>query len=155
VIAIALLGVGCDQSTKLVARTLLPAGEIKHLLGDTIRLQLATNYGAFLSLGENLPVGWRQRLLSTGVGCVLLGVCWYALVARELKPQLVWALSLMIGGGASNLLDRLRYGGYVLDFVSVGIGPVRTGIFNVADVALMLGGALLIYSELRERRTTR
>ena len=155
VIAIALVCVGCDQSTKLAAQTWLPASEVLSFLGGTLRLQLAANHGAFLGLGESLPEGWRQGLLSAGVGCVLLAVFWYALVARALKPDWVLALALMVGGGASNLLDRLRYGGYVVDFINVGIGPVRTGIFNVADMALMLGGALIIYSEFRGRGSQR
>jgi signal peptidase II len=151
VVLIALACVGCDQTTKLAARTLLPATEITSLLGDTIRLQLAANSGAFLGLGDGMSAGWRQALLSAGVGCMLLAVFWYVLAARALKPAWVLALALMLGGGSSNLLDRLRYGGYVVDFINLGVGPVRTGIFNVADMAIMLAAALLLYASLHER----
>jgi len=48
-------------------------------------------------------------------------------------------LMLIVGGGLGNLIDRLFFGGKVTDFVSMGIGPLRTGIFNVADVAIMFG----------------
>lgn len=61
------------------------------------------------------------------------------------------ALSLFIGGGTSNLLDRLLHGGYVVDFINIGIGPVRTGIFNVADVAISLGMILLVFCEIRAK----
>ncbi len=54
-------------------------------------------------------------------------------------------LSLMLGGGFSNLYDRIFNNGAVVDFLNVGIVGLRTGIFNVADMALMLGAALLIY----------
>jgi signal peptidase II len=151
VITTALACVGCDQTTKLAARSLLPANEVISLLGDTVRLQLANNYGAFLSLGEGLSQQSRAWLLSVGVGCVLLAVLWYALTARGRHLSWVLALALMLGGGASNLLDRLRYGGYVVDFINLGVGPVRTGIFNVADVAIMVGVVLLLYSERRGR----
>ena len=44
---------------------------------------------------------------------------------------------------ASNLLDRITYG-KVIDFMNLGLGPVRTGIFNVADMAIMLGAAIVV-----------
>jgi signal peptidase II len=46
-------------------------------------------------------------------------------------------------GGASNLIDRLARG-TVTDFMNVGIGPLRTGIFNLADVAITLGAVLVV-----------
>ena len=152
VVLTSLACVGCDQTTKLAARSFLPTTEVKSLLGDTIRLQLAANSGAFLGLGDGLSAGWRQGLLSVGVGCMLLAVLWYALVARSLKPPWVLALALMFGGGVSNLLDRILYGGYVVDFINLGVGPVRTGIFNVADMAIMLAAALMFYASAREHK---
>ena len=49
-------------------------------------------------------------------------------------------LTLFVAGGASNWLDRVVRGS-VIDFINVGVGSLRTGIFNVADVAIMLGVA--------------
>jgi signal peptidase II len=51
-------------------------------------------------------------------------------------------VAIFVAGGASNLLDRITYG-MVIDFMKVGIGPLRTGIFNVADMAIMLGAGIL------------
>jgi signal peptidase II len=61
-----------------------------------------------------------------------------------LGPWRFVALAFIAGGGISNLIDRLIYGGLVTDFLNVGIGPFRTGIFNVADMAI-LAGALLLF----------
>ncbi len=56
------------------------------------------------------------------------------------------AVVLLLAGGIGNLIDRLFHGGLVIDFLNVGIGPVRTGIFNVADMAIMAGfGILILY----------
>lgn len=139
--------VGCDQLTKSIAKVYLPRDEAWSYLGDTVRLQLAHNYGAFLSLGNSLPSGWRQALLSAGVGVVLLGlliylVCWKNVQARNVMP-----LTLILAGGTSNLIDRLAYGGYVIDFLNLGIGPIRTGVFNVADVAIMAGVVWLLVAD--------
>jgi len=50
------------------------------------------------------------------------------------------------------LIDRVARDGLVRDFLNVGVGPLRTGIFNLADVALMAGCVLLMIRELRVRR---
>jgi signal peptidase II len=64
-------------------------------------------------------------------------------MAAFLKPVMVLALSCICGGGISNLLDRAALGGYVVDFLNVGWGGFRSGIFNMADVAIALGLLLL------------
>ena len=56
----------------------------------------------------------------------------------------------MIGGGLGNLIDRIFNSGAVVDFVSIGLGGLRTGIFNVSDVAIV-AGALLVFLGIRER----
>ena len=60
-------------------------------------------------------------------------------------------LVLFLSGGASNLIDRFAFGS-VIDFLNVGFGPFRTGIFNVADIAIMLGVALLLFEGYRAER---
>jgi signal peptidase II len=67
-----------------------------------------------------------------------------SLFARRLGPARFVALSLVAGGGISNLIDRFLYDGRVTDFLNVGIGSLRTGIFNLADMAILAGALLLI-----------
>lgn len=57
---------------------------------------------------------------------------------------LLFGTALFVTGGALNLADRIVRGS-VVDFMNVGIGPVRTGIFNVADMAIMLGLAMMAF----------
>ena len=62
-----------------------------------------------------------------------------------------WSLigvCLVLAGGASNWVDRVARGS-VVDFMNVGVGPIRTGIFNVADVAIMVGVAVLVLAGFR------
>jgi signal peptidase II len=63
------------------------------------------------------------------------------------RPAL-FGVALFVAGGASNLLDRITYG-KVIDFMNVGLGPLRTGIFNVADMAIMLGAAIVVVAGYR------
>jgi signal peptidase II len=63
---------------------------------------------------------------------------------------------MMVGGGLSNWFDRLVNEGRVVDFMNLGIGSFRTGIFNVADVAIMAGAAVMVFgSSERKRRNER
>jgi signal peptidase II len=62
------------------------------------------------------------------------------------------ALGLLLAGGVGNLIDRINQNGHVTDFLNVGIGPVRTGIFNVADMAIMAGAGLLFWLSFRQEQ---
>ena len=63
---------------------------------------------------------------------------------------------MIIGGGAGNLIDRIQYDGVVIDFLNVGVGPVRTGVFNVADVAVIAGVLLYVVTQwLGDRGSSR
>lgn len=147
--SIGVVAIGVDQFTKWIARTHLTLGELHSYLGDTLRVQMAHNFGAFLGLGDSLPETWRQGLWSIGVGCVLIAVLCYALFGKALDRPLEWALALVFAGGVSNLYDRMVYGGYVVDFLNVGIGWLRTGIFNVADMCITGGAIIVLLSALR------
>src|SRR5947199_5008520 len=82
----------------------------------------------------------------------LLGVLGDPLVASKLPGVKVLAFSLVVGGGLSNLLDRVAYGGYVVDFINLGIGSLRTGIFNAADVAITVGVLLVVFGGQWQRK---
>lgn len=148
--------VGCDQATKSAARAYLVPGESQSFLHDTLRLTYAENPGAFLSLGAGLSDHARSILFILGVGLLSLGALFAAVCARHMSHWQVVALSLIAGGGAGNWIDRLANEGRVTDFLNVGIGSLRTGIFNVADMVLLAGIALYFLASLtigRSRRT--
>ncbi len=102
------------------------------------------NPGSFLSLGASLPEQLRFTLFTGAVAVILAGLVYAALFARRLSTSRFVALALVAGGGISNLIDRLLYDGRVTDFLNVGIGSLRTGIFNLADMAILAGALLLI-----------
>jgi signal peptidase II len=143
--------VGCDQATKLVARRQLADQGTLSYLGDTVRLTLVENHGAFLGLGSTLP-GYVRTLLFTGLVGVFLAAFLYWLIRTSTISRLaLLSSSLLVGGGIGNLIDRIAFGGGVTDFLNLGIGWLRTGIFNVADVWIMVGAALMFVTpEIRE-----
>lgn len=155
ILTVTIVCIAADQATKAVAKHYFADGSTVVLLGDSVRLGLAKNYGTFLGLGESLPEGIRNAATTIGVGIILTILFGYALLAKESNSVATAALAMLVGGGLSNLIDRIVYGGYVVDFMNVGIGSLRTGIFNVADMFIMLGVALLLFSDLIRRRLER
>lgn len=153
VLLILLPCVGCDQLTKSVARSHLQNQETRRYLADTIRIQYAENTGAFLSLGAQLPEWFRSRffIVVSIVAIVVLG--WLLIRRRRLSVWDIVAYTLVLGGALGNLIDRLFMGGKVVDFLNLGIGTLRTGIFNVADVALMAGLGVLIVTSFFARHS--
>ena len=139
--------VGCDQATKRLARQSLADAPPISLLAGALRFEYAENAGGFLSLGADLPVRLRFFLFVPLVGAILAGSL--ALAPRSTSALQLWGLSLLAGGGAGNLIDRIAHDGRVVDFINLGLGPLRTGVFNLADVAVTTGVVLLAFAGLR------
>jgi signal peptidase II len=142
--------IGCDHATKQLANRTLKDGPSHSYLADTLRLDYAENTGAFLSLGEELPDCGRTWILAGG-SLLCLAVVAVAMVKYRWTGWARVGAILFIAGGVSNLIDRILWG-YVIDFMNIGIGSLRTGIFNVADVALMAGLVLIVFGD-RDTRT--
>jgi signal peptidase II len=138
--------VGCDQVTKVAARTYLTSGTTVAFFYDTVRLQLAENGGAFLGLGDSLPTWARTAVFSFGGALLVAGATLWAIRSNHLSRFQTLGVALICSGGVGNTIDRLSRHGFVTDFLNMGLGPLRTGIFNVADFALLLGVATFFVS---------
>jgi signal peptidase II len=142
--------IGCDRVTKHAAATALSGGPSRSFLADTFRLEYVENPGAFLNLGADWPVPVRTAVFGLGNGLLLIALAVAAIWWRWPRPALL-GVALFVAGGASNLLDRITYG-RVIDFMNVGFGPLRTGVFNVADMAIMLGAGILVIEAYRSEK---
>jgi signal peptidase II len=145
--------VGCDQATKALAREALATSPPISLLGGAVRFQLAENPGAFLSLGAGLSPHWRFFLGVVFSGAALAALAVFILRSTSLSPAQRIGLGLVVAGGLGNLVDRLANDGRVVDFVSLGVGSLRTGIFNVADVAITAGVLAAMVAGLKREKT--
>jgi signal peptidase II len=136
---------GCDQVTKHIARTSLGQMGSATLGGRFIEFSLAENPGAFLGLGASFPQAARSALTvcaSLGLGCLLV----YLLRTPRLRFVSFVGLSLIWAGGISNLIDRFARHGLVTDFMVLRVGPLHTGVFNLADFAIVVGMLILLAS---------
>jgi signal peptidase II len=145
--------IGCDRATKHAATTMLSGKPDHSYLADTVRLAYVENSGGFLSLGASWPSALRTTFFAVATGVMLLTLAVVA-VRRRGDKWCGLGFALFLAGGASNWVDRVAHGS-VVDFLNIGVGPVRTGVFNIADVAIMLGAAIFVLAEFRSIRTTR
>lgn len=148
-----LANIGCDRLTKAIAKPGLSDGRIVSVLGGVLILRYAENDGAFLGLGSDFAQPMKTIFTLVLPLAIIAGMLGYLFRKKEMEALLVVAASCIIGGGASNLMDRILYHGRVGDFMSFGIGSFRvTGILNFADLSITLGCLLFfIFEVLRSR----
>ena len=141
-----------DLWTKAAFERAFSGQPMRYFLGDTVRVGFVLNSGVFLSLGHALGPQTRFWLFVVGVSGVLTLLAGLTLKDGRFRAPEVAAVAAIIGGGIGNLVDRVQLGA-VRDFLNLGIGPLRTGIFNVADVAITFGGiALILIPFIRKRK---
>jgi signal peptidase II len=151
-----LIGLGFiafDQWVKLQALVQLQTDTFR--LGSSyawLDIALSLNPGAFLSLGAGLSPAVKQLIFIVGVGGVVCWAIWWALSRWASTPGKAAAVYFIALGGASNLIDRVFREGHVVDYLILNLGPVHTGVFNIADIAIMVGAGVLLVEELRKSR---
>jgi signal peptidase II len=136
--------VGCDQTTKHIARIELSASRSQRSLCGLVEFTLAENPGAFLSLGASLSKTLRRAVFTVSVSLGLAASLAYLLRSSKLQLFSFFGLAWIIAGGTSNLIDRLTRHGLVTDFMLIRVGPLQTGVFNLADVAIVAGALALV-----------
>jgi signal peptidase II len=144
---ICLISIGIDQGTKWYASEYLPKFEMTSYWGDLMRIGYAENTGAFLGLGSGMSDSAKFWILVCAVGLILSTLLIYILRTQTQTAYGLSSLTLIFSGGISNFFDRAVNNGAVIDFLNIGIGSIRTGIFNVADMAIMLGVFLLLFAK--------
>ena len=144
-LTIATLALLLDQCTKWLALSHLQLGIPQPVL-PLLNWLLLFNPGAafsFLAQGS----GW-QRWFFTLLGLAASAYIVYLLARTQLSKTMSWALSLILGGALGNVLDRLMLG-FVIDFIDCHYGNWHWPAFNIADSAISIGAALIIWAELR------
>ncbi len=127
-----------DQFTKaLVMRSMVPGQSIP-LVEDFFHLTYVLNPGAAFGILSNQ----RMFLLITGAVLILATAYFYPLLKKS-DGYLRLGATTILSGAVANLIDRVQTG-YVVDFFDFRIWPV----FNVADIAIVVGMGLMIYAIL-------
>ena len=135
--ALSVLFIGCDQVTKHFVKHNLVEGVSTSYWHDTVRLIYVQNTGAMLNLGDDLsPYSMRN--------------------ANKISSVELLCFCMIFAGGIGNIIDRILFDRHVTDFMNIGLGNLRTGIFNFADLCVTTGViALLVfrYNHHRQRES--
>lgn len=153
IILIISINIGCDQSTKYMAKKYLNNDETIQLIDNYFILHYVENRGAFLSVFSDLPVPIHFILLSVFPSFILILMLFYMIFNTNLSRLQIFALCNILGGGISNvMIDRLYNNQSVVDFMNLGIGNIRTGIFNFADISIMLGVCIILFIQAKNKK---
>jgi len=151
-VVIAAVSVVLDQWSKEWAIRTLKFQPIRTYFNEMVVFRYAENTGAWGSMGSDLHEPLRTILLTLLPILFLTGLFIYVLFKKELKLYEIICYSLIVGGGAGNLIDRAIHG-FVVDFLWVGTKSIGTNIFNIADVTIMTGVIALFLIQLIFRPT--
>lgn len=156
IIAISFAIILVDQFLKNWAVNELMGQPERVYLGGLLQLVYGENPGAFLGMGGELSRGVRFVIFSILVAIGLSGLLWYLLKKESSRTNLI-AYSLILGGGVGNLGDRIfNEKGHVVDFLFIQIaGPIKTGIFNFADIAIVSGVLIALYIDWSKKKKQR
>lgn len=135
---ILVVNIGCDQISKGIVRQHVNYDEQISLIKNYVTLTKVENTGAFLSLGNSLPDSIRFVLLSLLPLLVLGFGLGFLFTRKNMSKYMLLGLAFVLGGGIGNIYDRLVYGS-VTDFLHIDFGVFQTGIFNLADVSILVG----------------
>ncbi|MDO9227604.1 MAG: signal peptidase II [Pseudomonadota bacterium] len=136
-----------DQATKLLVIDSLVAYIDVIPLTSFFNLVHVHNSGAAFSLFADQP-GW-QRWFFLAIASVASVVIIHLLRKTDNRPLFAIALALILGGAIGNVIDRVLYG-HVIDFLDFYLGAWHFPAFNVADSAITVGAALLIWDSFRK-----
>lgn len=144
ILVIILLVIVADQITKDLAQKYLANSPTISYFDNLFILHYAENDGAFLSMGSNWPGPLRFILLTIIPVVFLLILMFVVLFSKEMDILTTISFALILSGGLSNMWDRIFNKGFVVDFMNLGIGNLRTGIFNVADMAITTAFCIIV-----------
>lgn len=144
IIFIVFLNIIIDQVCKYLVRNKINDGEIINVINDNIVFIRAENNGAALGLGGDLPSTLKTFYLQILPILVLLYFLKTIIAKTEISKPTVLGLAFAIGGALGNIIDRIAYGS-VTDFIQINIGVIKTGIFNVGDISIVIGVLFVLF----------
>ncbi|MCK7598777.1 signal peptidase II [Microbulbifer sp. CAU 1566] len=139
---LALLVILADIATKVWAVDKFMYGPALQIIPGFLQFTYAENYGAAFSFLADAG-GWQRwffGVIALVFSAVVIVWIWRLPAVKRWEPM---ALAFILGGALGNLWDRILLG-YVRDFISVYYGSWHFPVFNIADVAISVGAAMLV-----------
>lgn len=144
--------VGLDQLTKWYVSSVMSLHDSCPVIDGFFSITYVRNPGAAFGFLTNAAPLFRSVFLIAVSTAAILMILYYLSRNRTAGTVLICALSLIVGGAAGNLVDRVLWGS-VIDFLDLYAGSWHWPAFNVADSAISIGAVLLVVELFRKRRT--
>jgi signal peptidase II len=144
ILLILALNIGCDQVSKSIVRHKMNDYTYIGYLNNHITLSKVENSGAFLSIGDSLPKPFKIIILNLFPLAVVVFGLIFVFIKTSLNRVILFGLIMVIGGGIGNLYDRMVHGS-VTDFMHINFVIFQTGIFNLADMSIMIGMFIMVF----------
>jgi signal peptidase II len=143
--------IALDRLSKWLVETYVSAVDTLRVIPGFFDIVHSENRGAAFGIFNDSTSEWRTALL------IVLSLAAVVFVSAMLwRPDRLdrwsfWGLSLILGGAAGNVFDRIMWG-RVTDFLDFYVGTYHWHTFNVADSAIVIGSGLLLVDLLRPKR---
>jgi len=145
------LVVGLDRLSKWYIDSTMSLHDTYPIIDGLFNITYVRNPGAaFGFLSNAAPLLRSGFLILVSTAAIAMILCYLAR-NRSAGTLLVTALSLIMGGAAGNLIDRVLFGN-VIDFLDFYLSSYHWPAFNVADSAISIGAVLLIIELFRKRQ---
>jgi len=140
-----------DRVSKWIVETHVSAMDTLHVIPGFFDIVHSQNRGIAFGMFNDSTSPWRTSilvLLAAGALVLIGGMLWRP---EKLDRWSLWGLTLVLGGAAGNVFDRVIWG-RVTDFLDFYVRDYHWHTFNIADSAIVIGSALLILDMLRPKR---
>ena len=145
------LSIFLDQVSKILIRNNVEQYSDIKLIGEYFILTNVENSGAFLGMGSGFSPIMKSVFLIILPIIVLISIIVYVYMDKEIDKISLIGFSIIIGGGIGNIFDRIIYGS-VTDFLFIDLGGIfKTGIFNIADLAVTTGMILILLMSFKNK----
>jgi signal peptidase II len=140
-----------DRLTKWLVETRVGFFDTYKVIPGFFDIVHSQNRGVAFGLFNDSTSEWRTTLLIVFSAAAVLAVAAMLWRPQKLDRASLWGFSLILGGAAGNVYDRILFG-RVTDFLEVYLGEYHWPTFNVADSAIVIGSALLLIDLVRPKR---
>jgi signal peptidase II len=140
-----------DRLTKWIVEQRVSFFDTHKVIPGFFDIVRSENRGVAFGIFNDSTSEWRTRLLILAALAAVVMVSAMLWNARKLDRYSVWGLSLILGGAAGNLFDRIMYG-RVTDFLLLYVGSFQWPTFNVADCGVFIGSGLLLIDVVRPKK---
>ena len=142
ILIIAIITLAVDQITKVIASNLLKLNNSFKIIKSFFYLTLCHNDGAAWSIMSDYPI------ILVIISLIALVIIYHFTFCFKKNVRNNIAFGFLIGGLVGNLIDRLIFG-YVRDFLDFIIFGYDYPVFNVADIAIVIGVILIVFSIIK------